>query len=307
MFSLDYDGCRFYERAMELFFEAGHAVTLKPEFINHTAEQIVYFDGDRDAFITKEQRQLLPLFNNISKLFTFNDCVFFSINLLSAQRYRSQTAHDIHVMIHTVMKKKGSVCIFRYDDEILLSFMGYGINCILSDWYSMDDDDCTLSAKLDIANMSLQSHYDYFADMVYTLGRPYYQYGYEGTIYELIPVDALEKIESGELSRNELDQIVKDRLAAAETEYGDDFVEYDDKIEIVSPDISADLDMMLLEMNDEEDNPFGEDIEDEEEDDFFDEAEEETEKDYYEYESLDPALFEDPTLLVKYIKKQDSI
>ena len=65
--------------------------------------------------------------------------------------------------------------------------------------------------------------------------------------------------------------------------------------------------MMLLEMNDEEDNPFGEDIEDEEEDGFFDEAEEETEKDYYEYESLDPALFEDPTLLVKYIKKQDSI
>ena len=98
------------------------------------------------------------------------------------------------------------------------------------------------------------------------------------------------------------------QVTAAERTYGDDYVDYDEEIRpsTNSSDISADLDMMLLEMDMESDNLFYEDDDDtESEDDDFEETEEseESEPDFYEYEDVDPEIFRDPTLMVKWLNK----
>ena len=67
---------------------------------------------------------------------------------------------------------------------------------------------------------------------------------------------------------------------------------------------------MLLEMDDDNDNPFGEEIESEDddldEDDTFDESDEDAEKDFYEFDDVDPEIFRDPTLMVKWLNKTDN-
>lgn len=67
------------------------------------------------------------------------------------------------------------------------------------------------------------------------------------------------------------------------------------------------LEAMLLEMDDEDDNPFGEDIEPEDDldddDEFFDEDAESENKDEYEFDDIDPEIFRDPLLMVKWLNR----
>ena len=269
------DGIDFYRDAMELFYEAGHVYTLDPEFFNHSAQEFVYFDNSTAVSIPKDQRYLLELVNNISRLFTVNHCAFFSANLLSAKKYRSQIAHDFHAMIHFNVGTEASIFVFRYNDEMMFSFMGYGNRCILSDWYPIIDDAGELLEKLDIANM---------------------------------PIDFLSRFDLDPVDREQIDDYINLQVAAAERTYGDDYVDYDEDIRpnTKSSDISKDLDIMLLEMDMESDNLFDEDDDDtESEDDDFEETEEseESEPDFYEYEDVDPEIFRDPTLMVKWLNK----
>lgn len=55
---------------------------------------------------------------------------------------------------------------------------------------------------------------------------------------------------------------------------------------------------MLLEMDEDEENPFEEEIEPEDDVD-------EDEHDEYEFDEVDPEIFKDPTLLVKWLNKAD--
>ena len=131
---IDHDGESFYLYAMQLFSKAGHVAAAEPEFANHFPEQFLSFDSHADISLSKEQRLMFNAFNNTSRLFTVNDCTFLSVNLLTTKSDRSQAAHDIHTMLHPFIGTNGSVCLFRYDEEVMLSFMGYGLQCILSDW-----------------------------------------------------------------------------------------------------------------------------------------------------------------------------
>ena len=90
---------KFYIYAMKLFLNAGHVFASSPEFINHSSEQFVYFDNKFEVSFSKSQRLLLREFNNISRLFTENECAFFSINLITNYQNRSQVANDIHMLI----------------------------------------------------------------------------------------------------------------------------------------------------------------------------------------------------------------
>ena len=276
------------------------------EFINHSPEQFAYFDNRTDVSLTREQRSLFKAFNNVSRLFSVNRCVFFSINLLTSKVNRSQAAHDIHTMIHPVVEADGTICLFCHDDEVMLSFLGFGLRCILSDWYPMADENETLLEKLDIANFSIVRGTDYFSDMIYLLARNYYQSGQPST-YELIPIDFISRAGVDEIDREALNQYVQDQLNAPLYEYGDDYVEYDESAQIQNTDIGADLDLMLLEMDDEDDNPFGEDIEPEDDldddDEFFDEDAESENKDEYEFDDIDPEIFRDPLLMVKWLNR----
>ena len=300
---LEHTGEDFYQFAMELFSNSGHISTFEPEFFNHSPERFIYFDNKSELSLSQEQRKMFQRFNNISRLFSANGCVFFSVNLLIAQKHRSQTAHDLHTMIHPLIGANGTIFLFKCHDEMLLSFIGYGNCCVLSDWYPMTDDYQILLNKLDIANISIQSEVEYFADMVYSFARSYYHVGSKSTILNLLPVDFIYR----GLDQEELDQIVKDIMTAPEREYGDDYVGYNESTGTYHVDIGAEFDLMLLEMNIEDDNPFGEEIEEHEGDGFLDdEYVGESEQDIYEFDDVALEVFQDPTLMVKWLKKQES-
>lgn len=299
----------FYEYAIALFVETGHTDSTEPEFSNHSAERFVYFDfGDKSMSLSSSQRDLLRSFDNVSRLFTANGCEFFSINLSTMPRYRSAVAHDVHTMIHPLSGVQGTIVLFRCDECVLLSFMGFGHHCMLSDWYTIPDDDLELRDKLDIANMTILGDVDYFLDFVYILARPYYLVEKASATFSLIPIDARARIDNGELDRDDTDRIVKEQLLAPQYEYGYDYVEYDEQASSKKDNISADIDLMLLEIDDNDDNPFSEVLEsdDEDFDEFGDEYTGEFDLDEYGFDDVDPNIFRDPTLMVKWLKKVDS-
>lgn len=301
----DSAGEKLYAYAMELFYRAGHIASSEPEFSNHSPEQFAYFDNKSDVALSREQRNLFNVFNNVSRLFSVNQCVFFSINLSTPRLNRSQMAHDIHTMIHSIVKADGTICLFRSDDEVMLSFVGFGLRCVLSDWYPVIDDNEKLSQKLDIANMSIERGSDYFLDMVYILARYYYLSGQPST-YEILPINFISGSGIDDVDREGINQYIQDQINAPLREYGDDYVEYDGFFHTRQIDIGADLDLMLLEMTDEDDNPFGEDIEQEDddlnEDELYDAKE--SERDEYEFDDVDPEVFRDPTLMVKWLNRE---
>ncbi len=297
----------FYTYAMELFSKAGHVAASNPEFFNHSPEQFVYFDNKPDVVLSREQRSLFKTFNNISRLFSVNRCVFFSINLSTPKESRSQVAHDIHAMIHPIVEAKGTICLFRYEDEAMLSFAGFGIRCVLSDWYPIVDEYESLLERVDIANLSVKRSFDYFRDMVYMLARSYYLSG-QPSVYELLPLDFISYAGLDEVDRDEINQYVQDQINAPQYDYGNDYVEYSDSFQPQNVDVGADLDLMLLEMDDVDDNPFGEVIELEDDgaddDEFFDEDGGFEEKDEYEFDDVNPEIFRDPTLMVKWLNRE---
>lgn len=287
-----------YTYAMELFFKTGHAATSEPEFIDHTPQQFVYFDNKSDISLSQEQRNLFRTFNNVSRLFSANGCVFFSIDLFVSNTVRSQMAHDIHMMIHPVVGASGTICLFRLNNEVMLSLVGFGLRCILSDWYPMADGNESLIEKIDISNMSTNQNSDYFLDMVYMLARPYYLSG-QPSIYELLPLNFISGTGLDDIDREEINQYVQDRINAPLREYGDDYVEYSEPAAVQSINIDSELDLMLLEMDNKDDNPFGEELEPEEDLD----DNESTELNEYEFNGVDPEIFRDPLLMVKWLEK----
>lgn len=305
MSQYDYDGIGFHLFAMELFLEAGHAVTSKPVFVNHSAEQFVFFDCSTEGFLSSDQRVLLKRFNNVSRLFSFNKCVFLSVNLLTTKPYRSQTAHDIHTMIHPRIGANGSICLFRFEDEVMLSFMGFGYQCILSDWYPVNDDYDTLLTRLHVSNMSLDRESAYFADLLYYLARPYYLSPNNPVIHDLVPIDYYYDFISEGESYVDLNDLITTELTKSYREYGDDYVEYDEVTISQTIDISSELELMLLEMDDADkdlENPFGE-IEGFEEDDY---EGDDVDHDEYEFDNVDPNVFRDPSLMVKWLQRNDT-
>ena len=120
-------------------------------------------------------------------------------------------------------------------------------------------------------------------------------------VSELLPIDFISNIEFDKIDKEELNEFIAHELATPQREYGDDYVEYDESSKLQAVDISADLDLMLLEMDDDDSNPFSEEIESSEDDDevseqddFFDE---------YEFDGVDPEIFRDPILMVKWLNK----
>lgn len=305
----DRNGEVFYRFAMTLFYETNHISASEPLFVNHSSERFMYFDVSNDAALTKEQRMLLKNFDNVSKLFSINECDFFSINLQTTKGDRSQTAHDIHAMLHPLLQTKASICLFRWEDEVMFTFAGYEKRCMLSDWYQMNLDYDLLKDKLDICNMCIGNSRDYFYDFIYYLARSYYTTTFDGPVYALLPIDIFK---NGELvDKEEINEYIRDLRLTPIREYGDDYVEYDDTAIFETDGISKSIEATLLDLDDldniSEDNPFGDKLEDQdfdEDDEFVDEADAlVTAEDEYEFDNVDPEIFKDPTLMVKWLKK----
>lgn len=82
-------------------------------------------------------------------------------------------------------------------------------------------------------------------------------------------------------------------------------MEHDEQTDKKQADISADIDLMLLEIDDMDENPFGEELEpDEDADEFTDEyGDDALEEDDFDLEGVDPEIFKDPTRMVKWLEK----
>ncbi len=253
---------QFYSIAMSFFVEAGHISTYEPEYFNLNTDQIIL---DKDKYDTAS----LDLFDNLSLLFVIRQCMFFSAELLSDRKHRSQAARDVHGLIHSLIEMDASVCVFHLGDEILISFMGYGCHCVLSDWYPIEDRDGLLAERLDISNVSTKGNYAYFRDLMYSLERDYYRIHEGKSIYPFFPIDCISKVDLGYLSADEVTRMLHDSLYKYHLEYGDDYVPYGASVDTSIPDITRDLYFMLHVPTETEENPFGDKVETDDEDDGF--------------------------------------
>ena len=337
-----------WQYGMEIFKELGYTDSKTPEYMNHTSKQAIYFDMTKDISLSRYQRGLLKHFTNVSRLFTISaedlassgweSIAFYSIDLLVSQQLRSEAAVEIHSLVQKVSDTPATVCLFKLNEHVLLSFAGFSRPCVLSDWFHIGENDFRLMELLDLGNVSMRTVVDFFYDLAYAAARKYYIYPVEDeTVFSLLPYD-YHISGQGVVSPEE---IVKAVQQSAEDEYGSDYV-YQELSDIsISENISMELETLLLDLDldeEDDDNPFGEEIEDERYDeleddldeideetdveDDLDEIDEETdveddldeidketdvEDDLLEkLEEINPEFFNDPTQLVKWLNQMDS-
>ena len=156
----------------------------------------------------------------------------------------------------------------------------------------------------------------YFFDFAYSAARWYYiePISEECAAYSMLPLNYFLFTERGidifHVDREEIKGIIRAALSTAKTEYGDDYVE-PTAAPTSSIDIGAELDFLALEMEMEEDEPdlLNEQFGDDKDEDIFedDTYEENTDakRDEYEFDDIDPVIFKDPNLMVKWLKRND--
>ena len=289
---LSFDAENFFEYALELFSRTGHIDADEPEFANHTASQVVYFDSRKNLSLNQRQRNRLKNFNNVSRLFTTCGVAFFSANLSTLRNDRSQAAHDAHVLIHASCDDAATVCLFRHADKIILSFACGGLGCLLSDWYAPNDEN--FFERLDVANFSDDDD-KYFGDMVHLLARRYYFADNNPTAYAMLPIDFFM---DGHVSRAEVENFVNEQRFSAVRIYGTDYVACDAAQIDSLDDTTAELDLVLLEAEDVE-LDIAADAEPPDED--FAESDEVDAPD--ELAKIDAEIFADSSRLLDYLKK----
>jgi len=321
VYELNEMGESLFDFSMKLFSEAAHTNSSYPIFINHSAERFVFFDN-KETILSKAQISSLKDFKNVSYLFELGDNVFdeknhqtvrfYSMELKTITSFRSQTAYDVHMLLHPLIGCEATVILFKFNDNVMLSLAGYGEACILSDWYSAENDYNDLLERIHIVNVSLRSTREFFYDLIYSVARKYYIYpvSREMATYALCPIDYFLRNGFEFADRKELKQIINDALNTYRYEYGDDYVEQGHNISSSSIKFSPEFDLMLLDMERTEENPFGEEME-ESDDAFKDDRFEEKREDVpelaeYEFDDVDPEIFRDPTLMVKWIEKHSS-
>jgi len=304
--------------ALSLFLSAGHTDAREPIFSNHPPSQAIYMDFPNTPALSKNDRLLIKSIENISHLFTLGRDVFedrsrqrisyCSLEINTIRCLRSQTVYDAHVLLHSALGSDGSILLTKHDDSVIVSLAGFGQGCILSDWYLMQDDYSALAERLDIINLSLSSAFDFFFDLKYSIARKYYLYPitYEMAMHSLTPEDYRNNYYLGFYNREALRELVTNAFFAYQIEYGDDYVEPTQYTAEPSIDVGAELDLMLLDMDmdeDSDDNPFDEDlsefVDDYEDDGFFEESEN------LDLDDLDPEIFKDANLLVKWLEKNE--
>lgn len=280
---------KFFEYALEIFSRTGHTDVVAPEFSNHSARKFVYFDNKKNVSLNFRQRAGLNDFDNVSRLFTTCGIAFFSANLLTPLSNRSQTAHDVHALIHAVSDDVATICLFRHADKIILSFACDGLGCLLSDWYAPDAE--AFMERLDVANFSVTGGNEYFWDMAYLLARPYYFPNGTSTAYAILPIDLF--LGNEEVSREEIENFIMAQKFSAVKEYGNDYVVCDATQFNSFEDTPDEFDSILLEAEEVE---F---IFDDNESSLNDPDTPE------EISSIDEEILADPSRLLEYLKAEN--
>ena len=314
------DNKLFYEYVLSLLFEAGHVITPFPIYRNHTSNEALYIDSKEDVVLNRFDRGLLSLMDNVSLLADIKwpgvvdeldeNVQIYSITVNFSNRCRSQSVADIHHLMQRYWNCTHSIVFFKHCEKYIVSFANNVCSHILSDWRNVGMDYDDIIDRICVGNISLTTSNEYFHDFLYAVAREYYirPISFEEASYGLMPADYITKSLASDISfsKDEIKEIIQSNLVAFETVYGDDYVEpkYTGMEELnqhhnISAEIdrisfelelNSDIDDVQLEQSDFEEEGFEEDNDD----DFFDGYD----------ENVDPAIFDDPVLMVKWLEKK---
>ena len=310
----------FYEYVLSLLFEAGHVITPFPIYRNHTSNEALYIDSKEDVVLNRFDRGLLSLMDNVSLLADIKwpgvvdeldeNVQIYSITVNFSNRCRSQSVADIHHLMQRYWNCTHSIVFFKHCEKYIVSFADNVCSHILSDWHNVGMDYDDIIDRICVGNISLTTSNEYFHDFLYAVAREYYirPISFEEASYGLMPADYIIKSLASDISfsKDEIKEIIQSNLVAFETVYGDDYVEpkYTGMEELnqhhnISAEIdrisfelelNSDIDDAQLDQSDFEEEGFEEDNDD----DFFDGYD----------ENVDPAIFDDPVLMVKWLEKK---
>ena len=314
------DNLQFYDYVLSLLSEAGHVITSSPVYANHSASETLYIDSANDVTVSRFDRELLMLIDNVSLLTDIRwdgivdeldeNVQIFSITVNFPKRVRSQNIAHIHHLLQRYWSCSHSIVFFKNQESLVVSFADRDRSHILSDWWDIKKDFYDICERIHIGNMSLESSDDYFLDFLYACARDYYIYpvSFEEASYGLMPIDYISNSLTSDIpiSKVEIKEIIKHNLVFFEERYGDDYVDpvytgMEDLVKYHS--ISDEIDRISfeLELDDDSDDHF-ETFDFEGYDDTLDEGDEFD--DDYDEEDIDPAIFDDPVLMVKWLEKQ---
>lgn len=309
----------FYEYVSAMLKNAGHMITSIPVYANHTATEAIYVDSNKDVTTSRFDRTLLMQISNVSLLMemTWPGVVedltetvhIYSITIDAPDRNRSQIVADTHHLLHQYWDCHHSIVFCKNRHQYIISFANKDQSHILSDWFEINVDNDDVVERIDTANISLENSFDYFSDFIYAVARKYYLYpiSVEEATYGMIPPTLVASSfgVKTDVSKDEIKAIAKANMLLFETQYGDDYVApvlvgYDEQAQFRR--MATELDRisfeleLAAEMDDEEIVDAFDDDDDLDEfaDDFDDDWDDE----------LDPAIFDDPVLMVKWLEKQ---
>lgn len=311
---------QFYEYVLSLLFEAGHVITSTPIYKNHTSDEALYIDSVKDVVINRFDRRLLSLIDNVSLLADikwpgvvdelYENVQIYSITVNFSNDCRSQSIADIHHLMHRYWSCTHSIVFFKNYEKYIVSFADNDCSHILSDWRDIEMDYDDIIDRICISNISLATSNEYFLDFIFAVARKYYirPISFEEASYELFPIDyAIKSLTSGtSFPKDEIKEIIRSNLASFEIAYGDDYVEprYNGVEEVNQyHNLSDVIDRISFELEldtDTSDNPLGLfTYAEDEEDDVSDKL-----GAYDDNEDVDPAIFDDPVLMVKWLEKK---
>ena len=310
----------FYEYVLSLLFEAGHVITPFPIYRNHTSNEALYIDSKEDVVLNRFDRGLLSLMDNVSLLADIKwpgvvdeldeNVQIYSITVNFSNRCRSQSVADIHHLMQRYWNCTHSIVFFKHCEKYIVSFANNVCSHILSDWHNVGMDYDDIIDRICVGNISLTTSNEYFHDFLYAVAREYYirPISFEEASYGLMPADYITKSLASDISfsKDEIKEIIQSNLVAFETVYGDDYVEpkYTGMEELNQHhNISAEIDRISFELE------LNSDIDDAQLDQFdFEEEgfEEDNDDDFFDGydENVDPAIFDDPVLMVKWLEKK---
>lgn len=311
---------QFYEYVLSLLAEAGHVITPIPVYKNHTSNEALYIDSTKDVVVNRFDRGLLSLMDNVSLLTEIKwpgvvdeldeNVQIYSITVNFSNCCRSQNIADIHHLMQRYWSCTHSIVFFKNHEKYVISFADNDCSHILSDWRDVELDYDDIVDRICIGNISLTTSNEYFLDFLFAVAREYCirPISFEEASYGLIPADYITKslVSDISFSKDEIKEIIRSNLVAFETVYGDDYVEpkYTEieklnqyhnisaEIDRISFELELDRDVddVQLEQFDFEEEGFEEDNGD----DIFDNYD----------EDVDPAIFDDPVLMVKWLEKK---
>lgn len=313
----------FFEYISNMLRETGHMVTSTPKYINHSYIEALYIDSNKNVVVSSAERELLATISNVSlveeiewqeSLQTSPEKVqIFSITTNYSRCERSQNIADVHDLLQKYWTNNHSIVFFKNEDQFIISFADAIQSHILSDWFDIDRDYDKVVDRLSIENMSLDSSSEYFNDFIFALAREYYIHpiSFEGAAYGTMPLDLLASkydpitgvAYEADVEKDDIQDIIRANLAYYSRLYGDDYVEpkYDGIADIEQyRNMTDEIDRISLELDlaakmDEE--PI-ESFSFDDEDDDLDENDS--------LDDIDPAIFEDPVLMVEWLEKKQA-